>query len=133
MVTFLWRAAGAPEPKAATNPFQDVRQKDYFYKAVLWAVENGITSGTSKTRFSPNESCTSAQVVTFLWRYEKQVEPKSTSTPFHDVKADAYYYKAVLWAVENGVTSGTSKTKFSPDDTCTRGQIVTFLYRYREG
>ena len=129
VVTFLWRAAGSPEPKTATNPFQDVREKDYFYKAVLWAVENGITSGTSKTRFSPNESCTRAQVVTFLWRYEKQKAPKSAANPFKDVKADAYYYKAVLWAVEQGITQGTSKTKFSPDDTCTRGQIVTFLYR----
>ena len=129
VVTFLWRAAGSPDPMTTTNPFQDVREKDYFYKAVLWAVENGITSGTSKTKFSPGEACTRVQVVTFLWRYEKQVEPKSSSNPFKDVKDNAYYYKAVLWAVENGVTSGTSKTKFSPDATCTRGQIVTFLYR----
>ena len=129
VVTFLWRAAGAPDPKTATNPFQDVREKDYFYKAVLWAVENGITSGTSKTRFSPNDSCTRAQVVTFLWRYEKQSDPKSSDNPFNDVKADAYYYKAVLWAVENGITKGTSKTKFSPAKTCTRGEVVTFLYR----
>ena len=129
VVTFLWRAAGAPEPKTATNPFQDVREKDYFYKAVLWAVENGITSGTSKTKFSPNESCTRAQVVTFLWRAAAAPEPKTTNNPFNDVKADAYYYKAVLWAVEQGITQGTSKTKFSPEDTCTRGQIVTFLYR----
>ncbi len=130
IVTFLWRAAGSPEPKTAKNPFQDVREKDYFYKAVLWAVENGITSGTSKTKFSPNDACTRAQVVTFLWRYEKQEKPKSSSNPFKDVKDNAYYYKAVLWAVEQGITQGTSKTRFSPADTCTRGQIVTFLYRY---
>lgn len=129
VVTFLWRAAGSPNPKTTTNPFQDVRQKDYFYKAVLWAVENGITSGTSKTKFSPNDACTRAQVVTFLWRYEKQQKPKSSANPFKDVTKNAYYYKAVLWAVERGITQGTSKTRFSPNDTCTRGQIVTFLYR----
>ena len=133
IVTFLWRAAGSPEPTTTNNPFKDVTSDKYYYRAVLWAVENGITSGTGKTKFSPNDSCTRAQVVTFLWRCEKQVKPKSSVNPFKDVKGNAYYYKAVLWAVENGVTSGTSKTKFSPDQACTRGQIVTFLYRYREG
>ena len=129
VVTFLWRASGSPEPTRADNPFTDVKSDAYYYKAVLWAVENGITSGTSKTTFSPNSGCTRGQVVTFQWRANGQPEPKAGTNPFTDVKSDAYYYKAVLWAVENGITNGTSPDKFSPDKTCTRGQIVTFLYR----
>jgi hypothetical protein len=130
VVTFLWRAAGEPEPTAKTNPFEDVKPDAYYYKAVLWAVEKGITTGTSATTFRPDRTCTRAQIVTFLWRSKGQPEPTKTDNPFEDVKADQYYYKAVLWAVENGITTGTSATKFSPDSTCTRAQIVTFLYRY---
>ncbi|MGM9553117.1 MAG: leucine-rich repeat protein [Faecousia sp.] len=129
VVTFLWRAAGSPNPKSSHNPFKDVKSGAYYYKAVLWAVENKITSGTSSTTFSPDESCTRAQVVTFLWRYEGTPTPKNSGNPFRDVKSGSYYYTAVLWAVENKVTSGTSSTTFSPNDTCTRAQVVTFLYR----
>ena len=128
VVTFLWRAKGCPEPQSTVNPFTDVYPGDYFYKAVLWAKENNITTGTSDTTFSPNAGCTRAQVVTFLWRTEGMPEATSAANPFKDVTG-GYYYDAVLWAVENGITAGTSTTTFSPDDTCTRGQIVTFLYR----
>ena len=113
---------------AATNPFTDVKKSDYYYDAVIWAVENGITSGTSATKFSPNATCTRGQVVTFLWRAEGEPDASGTN-PFSDVKSSDYFYKAVLWAVEEGITAGTSATKFSPNAACTRGQIVTFLYR----
>ena len=129
VVTFLWRAAGQPEPSSNYNPFTDVDADAYYYKAVLWAVEHNVTSGTSATTFSPDGTCTRAQIVTFLWRYEGQPEPKTASNPFSDVAGDAYFAKAVLWAAENGVTSGTSATTFSPEATCTRAQVVTFLYR----
>ena len=129
VVTFLWRANGQPEPTLTFNPFVDVKPDAYYYKAVLWAVEKGITNGVSATAFGPDRGCTRGQVVTFQWRANGQPEPKAGTNPFTDVKSDAYYYKAVLWAVENGITKGTSATKFSPDNTCTRGQIVTFLYR----
>ena len=131
VVTFLWRAAGSPEPAGSNNPFTDVKSNDYYYKAVLWAVENGITSGTSATTFSPDAGCTRGQVVTFLHGYEGKPAPDSTTNPFTDVKSNDYYYKAVLWAVNHDpqITSGTSATTFSPNDTCTRGQIMTFLYR----
>ena len=129
VVTFLWRAAGKPEPTKTENPFGDVQPDAYYYKAVLWAVEKGITTGTSATTFRPDQTCTRGQIVTFLWRYNEQPEPKSSTNPFTDVPAGQYYYKAVLWAVEKGVTKGTSADKFSPDSTCTRAQIVTFLYR----
>ena len=127
-VTFLWRAAGSPAPKSTEMPFKDVSANSYYRDAVLWAVENGITKGTSDTTFSPNQTCTRAQIVTFLWRSEKS-PAASGSNPFADVAANAYYADAVLWAVENGVTKGTSDTAFSPDATCTRAQIVTFLWR----
>ena len=128
VVTFLWRTAGEPTPKTAANPFTDVKANDYFYQAVLWAVEEGITKGTSATTFSPGDPCTRAHVVTFLWR--AQQEPAAgSSNPFRDVPAGQYYTDAVLWAVVKGVTNGTSATTFSPNDPCTRGQIVTFLYR----
>lgn len=133
IVTFLWRAAGSPEPTTTNNPFKDVTSDKYYYRAVLWAAENGITSGTAADKFSPNDGCTRAQVVTFLWRFAGSPEPTSTSNPFTDVPSGKYYTKAVLWAAKKGVTAGTSATTFSPDDTCTRGQIVTFLYRYMEG
>ena len=130
VVTFLWRAAGSPEPTQTNHPFTDVPAGQYYYKAVLWAVEEGITAGTSKTTFSPDESCTRAQVVTFLWRAAGEPTPQKNDNPFSDVPQGQYYYNAVLWAVEEGVTAGTSKTTFSPDEPCTRGQIVTFIYRY---
>ena len=130
-VTFLWRAAGQPTAKNGKNPFTDVKKSDYYYKAVLWAVEKGVTTGTSSTTFSPEDPCTRGQIVTFLWRAQggKKV---SAANPFKDIKKSDYYYNAVLWAVKNNVTTGTAADKFSPADTCTRGQIVTFLYRYIE-
>lgn len=127
-VTFLWRAAGSPRPVSTVNPFTDVHYGDYFYQAVLWAVENGITMGTSATTFSPDATVTRAQVVTFLWRANGQ--PAAWNSGFTDVSADAYYAKAVAWAVQNGITTGTGSGVFSPDAACTRAQIVTFLYRY---
>ena len=133
IVTFLWRAKGCPEPNSQENPFEDVTKNDYFYTAVLWAVQDGITNGTTDKTFSPNDECTRAQVVTLLWRASGCPEPQKTDNPFKDVAESAYYYKAVLWAVENGVTNGTSPDTFSPDDACTRGQIVTFLYRALAG
>ena len=128
-VTLLWRVMGSPEPTTTVNPFTDVRRKDFYYKAVLWAVENGITGGTSATTFGPNVPCTRAQIVMFLWRMEGSEEPTTTQNPFQDVKPDAYYAKAVLWAVEKGFTGGTSETTFSPNRVCTRAEAVTFLYR----
>ena len=127
-VTFLWRAAGRPAPESRTMPFTDVPADSYYYDAVLWAVENGITKGTSSTTFSPDDTCTRAQIVTFLWRSE-QSPAAGSSNPFTDVSADAYYADAVLWAVKEAITTGTTRTTFSPDAECTRAQIVTFLWR----
>ncbi len=127
-VTFLWRAAGSPAPKTATMPYTDVPAGSYYHDAVLWAVENGITKGTSETTFSPNATCSRAQIVTFLWRAEKSPAAGS-GDPFTDVKPTAYYADAVLWAVAAGITKGTTDTTFSPNDDCTRAQIVTFLWR----
>ena len=129
VVTFLWRAAGSPEPAGSANPFTDVKTNAYYYKAVLWAVEHEITSGTSATAFSPNRTCTRGQFVTFLWRYEGKPAPTRADNPFTDVKAGAFYYDAVLWAAENGVTTGITPTTFCPANTCTRAHVVTFLYR----
>ena len=128
IVTFLWRAAGSPEPTASEMTFTDVKADSYYYKAVLWAVENKITSGMSDTLFAPDATCSRSQIVTFLYRMQNSPESKAEN-PFTDVKADAYYANAVLWAVENGVTTGASATTFDPAGDCTRGQIVTFLYR----
>ena len=133
VVTFLWAAAGKPEPGSYHNPFTDVKTSDYFYKAVLWAVEKGITSGVSPTQFGSHQVCTRGQVVTFLWRAAGSPEASDSQIPFTDVKASDYFCKAVLWAVENGVTSGVSPGKFGPGNTCTRGQVVTFLYRAFNG
>ena len=130
-VTFLWRAAGSPEPETRAMPFTDVPVGSYYYDAVLWAVENGITKGTSDTTFSPNMTCTRAQIVAFLWRSEKS-PAAGTANPFADVKSTAYYADAVLWAVENDITKGTTNTTFSPDADCTRAQIVTFLWRCKK-
>ena len=129
VVTFLWRAAGEPEPTKAKNPFQDVKETDYFYKAVLWAVEKGITKGTSADKFSPDATCTRGQIVTFLYRAEGTPEIAKKSKPFHDVDEGQYYADAVAWAVENGITIGKSPETFAPNATCTRGEVVTFLYR----
>ena len=128
-VTFLWRAAGSPEPETRTMPFTDIPVGSYYYDAVLWAVENGITKGTSDTTFSPNMTCTRAQIVAFLWRSEKS-PAAGTANPFADVKSTAYYADAVLWAVKENITKGTTNTTFSPNADCTRAQIVTFLYRF---
>ena len=130
MATFLWRAAGSPDPVGSTNPFTDVSADAYYAKAVQWAVEQGITNGTSETTFSPDADCTRAQMATFLWRNAGSPAPAGDSNPFADVSADAYYAEAVQWAVEQGITNGTSETTFSPDADCTRGQMVTFLYRF---
>ena len=127
MVTFLWRAMGKPAPKTAENPFTDLKQGEYYYDAVLWAVETGITVGTSPTTFSPDKTVTRGQAVTFIYRL---VGAKGDAeNPFTDLVEGSYYYDAVLWAVASDVTNGTSPTTFSPENPCTRGQIVTFLYR----
>ena len=130
-VTFLWRAAGSPAPRSRTMPFTDVPAGSYYYDAVLWAVENGITKGTSDTTFSPNMTCSRAQIVAFLWRSEKS-PAAGTANPFADVKSDAYYADAVLWAVKENITKGTTSTTFSPNADCTRAQIVTFLWRCKK-
>ena len=127
IVTFLWRSVGSPAPKTAEMPFADVAEDAYYAQAVLWAVENGITKGTSETTFSPDQTCTRAHAVAFLYRLAGS--PAVTGSSFQDVAADAYYNAAVAWAVQQGITNGTSETTFSPDETCTRAQIVTFLYR----
>lgn len=127
-VTFLWRAAGSPAPKSVSMPFTDVPKGSYYETAVLWAVENGITKGTSDTTFSPDATCSRAQIVTFLWRSQKSPAVGSLN-PFTDVSANAYYTDAVLWAVEENITKGTTATTFSPDADCSRAQIVTLLYR----
>ena len=129
--TFLWRAAGSPKPETRTMPFTDVPAGSYYYDAVLWAVENGITKGTSNTTFSPNMTCTRAQIVTFLWRSEKS-PAAGTANLFADVKSTVYYADAVLWAVKEDITKGTTNTTFSPDADCTRAQIVTFLWRCKK-
>ncbi len=131
IVTFLWRAAGSPEPKSTAAGMTDVVPGSYYAKAVAWAVENGITTGTAEGTFSPDATCTRAQAVTFLARAQNA---KATGkTAFSDVPADSYFADAVAWAQANGVTTGTSETTFSPDNDCTRAQIVTFLYRANQG
>lgn len=136
IVTFLWRAAGSPEPTITRNPFRDVNAVTHssYYKAILWASQKGITSGTSATAFSPDQVCTRAQIVTFLYRYAGQPSGYY-SNPFKDVGAtsEASYYNAILWAVGKGITTGTSATTFSPYASCNRAEAVTFLYRYTNG
>ena len=136
IVTFLWRAAGSPEPTRSTNPFTDVNAVTHsaYYKAILWASQKGITSGTSATTFAPNQLCTRSQIVTFLYRYAGKPSSNYTN-PFKDVSAtnEASYYNAILWAVGKGITTGTSATTFAPYASCTRGEAVTFLYRYVNG
>ena len=129
VVTFLWRYAGSPEPTATENPFIDVQAGSFYEKAVLWAVENGITNGVSSTEFGPGLACNRAQVVTFLWRLMKQPAPATTEHPFTDVVPGSFYESPVLWALENGITTGATATTFNPNGECLRAQVVTFLYR----
>lgn len=131
-VTFLWRAAGSPMPRYRTCAFTDVDSRDYYYNAVLWAVEQGITTGLTATTFGPDVTVSRGQVATFLYRAASASKP-NTFNPFTDVKTTAYNYDAILWAYDNRITTGTSDTTFSPDASCTRAQIVTFLYRYYQG
>ena len=131
-VTFLWRAAGSPMPSYRISPFTDVNYGDYYYNAVLWAVEQGITTGLTATTFGPDKTVTRGQVAMFLYRAASAVKPNITN-PFTDVKSTAYNYDAILWAYDNRITTGTSTMTFSPDAFCTRAQIVTFLYRFYQG
>ena len=127
-VTFLWRAAGSPEPETRVMPFTDVPVGSYYYNAVLWAIENGITEGTSDTMFSPDATCSRAQIVTFLWRAGGSPAASGNSA-FTDVASDAYYAAAVIWAEKNDITGGIGGGLFGSNNDCTRGQIVTFIYR----
>ena len=128
VVTFLWRAAGCPAPKSEENPFVDISENRFYYEAVLWAAEAGITKGVDQTHFAPDQTVSRGEFVTFLWRY--QGEPAvSGSNPFADVASNRFYSEAVLWAYQNGVTNGVDETHFAPTNACTRGQVVTFLYR----
>ncbi len=129
VVTFLWAANGKPEPAGSEEPFEDVSESDWFYKPVLWAVENGITGGTSATTFSPNDPCTRAQVVTFLWADAGKPDSLHGDIPFKDTFVGDWFLGPVLWAVRNDITGGTGNGMFSPYATCTRGQVVTFLYK----
>ncbi|MDO5786057.1 MAG: phage tail tip lysozyme [Eubacteriales bacterium] len=129
-VQLLWNAAGQPEPASEDIPFKDVTSS-FFTKAIAWAYEQGITSGTSATTFSPNLTCTRAQIVQFLWNAAGQPRMESfVKNPFSDVRSNAWYYNAVLWACRNSVTAGTSATTFTPNRICSKGETVTFLYRY---
>ena len=128
-VTFLYRAAGEPEVTATENPFNDVSESDYFYNAVLWAVETGVTKGVDNDVFAPDKTCSRAEIVTFLFRANSGEVPEGTDNPFKDVAADQWYTDAVLWAVAEGITNGVDADHFNPTGDCTREQIVTFLYR----
>ena len=130
MVTFLWRFCGSPKMTNAANPFDDVHESDYFYQAVLWAVENEITNGTSSHTFSPDKTITRAETVTFFWRKHAREVPNGYVKKFRDVPRGAYYADAVDWAVDTRLTNGISEDFFGPDQPCTRAQIVTFLNRY---
>ena len=135
VVTFLWRMAGSPTPKDENSPFVDVKinakgKKPYYYDAVLWAVENQITSGKDSTHFAPNENCTRSQFVSFLYRASGEPDFSDIKNPFKDVKAGVYYEKSVLWAYSSGITSGVSENEFAPKSNVTRGQVASFLYRH---
>ena len=132
VVTFLWRAAGEPKAKSKVNPFVDVKPGDYYYDAVLWAVEQGITTGADATHFEPNGVCNRSQVVTFLYRAFEKPPVDSAENPFTDVSNGDWYASAVLWAVQEGITNGLSETEFGPNEVCNRSQVVTFLYRAYE-
>ncbi len=128
VVTFLWAANGKPEPKTTINPFDDVADDAWYLKPVLWAVENGITSGISKREFGPEQTCTRAQIVTFLYAAESKPVIKGGSS-FADVADTDWFAAPVIWAAENDITGGIGENKFGPNDTCTRAQVVTFLYK----
>lgn len=128
VVTFLWRMAGSPEPNTAEHPFKDIKAGEYYYKAVLWAVENGITTGITGTTFEPDGTCTRAQIVMFLWRYFDK-PASGGEDPFTDVQRISWFYEPVLWAAQTGITQGNGNGTFLPDDTCTRAQVATFMYR----
>lgn len=129
IVTFLWRTLGEPEPRAAESPFTDIDENAYYYKAVLWAVENGITKGTSDTTFTPGRACTRGEVVTFLWRAMGEPDAETASTAFPDVASGKYDSDAVQWAVEEEITEGYTDGTFRPKRVCSRAEVVTFLYR----
>lgn len=129
VITFLWCAAGRPEPKTTQNPFTDVSPKRYYYKAALWAVEQGITAGKTETTFAPKAICTRAETLCFLWCAAGKPEPSVSTCPFTDVSPKKYYYLPVLWASSIGITAGTTPTTFSPKKVCTRAQVITFLYK----
>ena len=133
VVTFLWRAAGGFEPvRQEEARFSDLSETAYYYKAVLWAVENGITTGVDETHFAPDKPCTRAQIVTFLWRAAGCPDAKEAALPFTDLKADAYYLDAIRWASEKEITAGVDETHFAPEQPCNRAQVVTFLFRNAE-
>ena len=132
LVTFLWRMAGKPIAQNRNNPFTDVKEGTFCYEAVLWAAEQGITTGKTATTFCPAETCTRGQAITFLWRYAGKPAPKTQTRQFTDVAAGSFCDQAVLWAVENGITNGKSAAIFDPMGKCTRAQAVTFLYRGRD-
>lgn len=129
MATLIWRAAGSPEPESAVCPFSDVHESDYFYKAVIWAAEKNIVNGIGNSMFDPSSKVTRAQAVSMLWRYSGSEKAAGTAESFNDVQAGAYYAEAVGWASEKGIVKGTAASQFSPSASCTRAQIVTFLYR----
>ena len=130
MVTFLWRLKGSPKPKTKSTKFTDIKKSDYYYNAVLWAVENGITTGTSKTTFGPAGVCTRGQTVTFLWRMAGKPSVGNAKCKFSDVKKGAYYYDAVIWASKQKIVAGYKDGTFQSDNKCARRQMVTFLYKY---
>ena len=129
VVTFLWRTAGCPEPTSTINPFVDVKQSDFYYKAVLWAVENGITNGTDATHFDPFGICNRAQVVTFLYRAQTDPQTGNTKGSFSDVADDTWYSAPIDWAASNDITNGLGDGTFGIGNPCNRAQVVTFLYR----
>ena len=130
MVTFLWRLKGSPKPKSTKTSFKDIKTSAYYYKAVVWAVEKGITTGVSKTKFNPSGVCTRAQTVTFLWRMAGKPKPASSKNKFTDINSSDYFYKAVLWASGKKIVEGYKNNTFRPQNKCTRRQMVTFLYKY---
>ena len=132
-VTFLWRAAGCPEPTNTSHSFTDVKESAYYYKAMLWAVEKGITNGTSDTTFSPNKTCTIEQILTFIYRFMDEPEVQTAENPWSDVKDGSFSFQAIMWAFENGIAAPKSETEFGRKDDCTRAAIVTFLYRIITG
>lgn len=132
IVVFLWRLAGKPTATNRNNPFTDVKEGDYCYEAVLWAVENGITNGATTTTFAPRRTCNRGEIVTFLWRYAGKPQAKNQKNQFTDVKKGSFCYDAVLWAVENKITLGRTATTFEPKSTCVRGHAVTFLFRAKD-